>query len=243
MHSRSSLSRRFQKRVLLICVLFIGLFPLITFLLTTRREPRGSPPPSFSPGAPLSQSVNISSSTQIKRSVAPRTINCLRFQLDRYPPLLCHLRGNRAPNLVKGLIQYFSSKTQLFGMEFYRNEDVPSNGGDGPPYSLLQGRLTAEAFTLPSAGGQLPELLSPLNRNTIVRGDVAHISNGDFFIALANHDAWASSFTVFGALDQASLRSVTRMVQSEPYENVTHSTGTVMRMMRQPVKIVNISLT
>jgi cyclophilin family peptidyl-prolyl cis-trans isomerase len=76
----------------------------------------------------------------------------------------------------------------------------------------------------------------------IRRGDVAAINaagsgggGGDFFISLAAHDDWASSFTVWGRVT-AGMHVVQHLVQRE-YTQTLHSSGTAMRMLAAPVPI------
>ncbi|KAM7260759.1 hypothetical protein ACFE04_026234 [Oxalis oulophora] len=61
----------------------------------------------------------------------------------------------------------------------------------GPPFALLQGTLGAQGTVLK----EIPREFSPAIR----RGSVAWVGSGpEFFISLANHDEWKSTYTTFG---------------------------------------------
>jgi cyclophilin family peptidyl-prolyl cis-trans isomerase len=112
---------------------------------------------------------------------------------------------------------------------FVRNEaPPPASRPSGPPYALLQ--------------GQLPHILDctlPVEPSaTIRKGDVAAINgaantNGEFFISLGSHDGWSASFTVWGHVS-SGMHVVERIVEGA-YTETVHASGTVMRLLKQPV--------
>ncbi len=112
---------------------------------------------------------------------------------------------------------------------FLRNEALPpASRPSGPPYALLQ--------------GQLPHILDctlPVEPSvTIRKGDVAAINgaantNGEFFISLGSHDGWGASFTVWGHVS-SGFHVVERIVEGA-YTETVHDSGTVMRLLKEPI--------
>lgn len=115
------------------------------------------------------------------------------------------------------------------GFRFYRAEPVPPTWGDpqlpdnyfggrwGPPYALLQGSLKPAG----GLGAIAPAAADAgaLARPPIVRGDVAWAGGGgccDFFIALDRHPEWGTGHTVFGRVDEDSMRVVDDVLRRHP---------------------------
>ena len=64
------------------------------------------------------------------------------------------------------------------------------------------------------------------------RGSVARIQDGpDFFVALADHQEWGHSFTVWGELvGEAGMRTLEAIARL-PYHEQTGAGGTIMRLL------------
>jgi len=96
--------------------------------------------------------------------------------------------------------------------------------GNGPPYGLLQGKMDLDE--IPPKEGQLQHLKG---------GHLAIIPNStDFFIALSDHKEWGYGHTVAGIIgDWLAVE----LIGAQDYDEIKHeSFGTVMRMMRNPVR-------
>jgi len=133
-----------------------------------------------------------------------------------------------APNTVASIMNGLLNSPCSSCM-FLRNEALPpASRPSGPPYALLQ--------------GQLPHIFDctlPVEPSaTIRKGDVAAINgaantNGEFFISLGSHDGWAASFTVWGHVS-SGMHVVQRVVEGA-YTETVHASGTLMRLLEQPV--------
>jgi hypothetical protein len=117
--------------------------------------------------------------------------------------------------------------------EFYRSEAAPPpERPDGPPYGLFQGRMRG---LLPTAAAELKHEADA--GGGIRPGDVVRIQGADFFVALASHDSWAASFTVFGHLASATeLKALQDFAGQAAFHTSTHSSGTNMRLLDHPVR-------
>ncbi|XP_076912081.1 uncharacterized protein LOC143570282 [Bidens hawaiensis] len=118
----------------------------------------------------------------------------------KYGTLHIKLLPECAPHSVMHILELLTMR-HCIGYQFYRAEgrgqswDTKghhlNSASFGPPFALIQGTLEAEGVTFKKI--LLEEC--PI----IQRGAVAWIGSGpEFFISLANHEEWKTTYTVFG---------------------------------------------
>ena len=148
-----------------------------------------------------------------------------------FAPLRIVLRPDLSPKTVAAVVAAVGRGTAA-AATFYRNEAVPREppGQCGDilcgPYSLIQGRLPGLAGT--------PTEAMPIVR----RGYVARIQHSDdFFIALADHEEWGHSFTVWGELhDDAGMATLEAIARLPYREQKAAGASTIMRLLRDELE-------
>jgi hypothetical protein len=136
------------------------------------------------------------------------------------------LRADLSPQTVAAIVVAVGSGLET-AASFYRNEAVPTappaSCGDIAcgPYALIQGRLEGLLDT--------PDEAMPIVR----RGFVARIQRGpDFFVALADHNEWGHSFTVWGEVrDEASMATLEAITALPYHEQKAAGAATIMRLL------------
>eukprot|EP00756_Hemistasia_phaeocysticola_P065000 Hpha_TRINITY_DN8219_c0_g1::TRINITY_DN8219_c0_g1_i1::g.111872::m.111872 len=139
------------------------------------------------------------------------------------------LRPELAPSTVRRLVRTHTAGDGCKQCRWYRAEGVPlepppSCGAIGPcgPYSLVQGYLAG----LEGAPGE--------EKPFVMRGDVARIQGGDFFVSLGDHSGWGHAFTVFGRVEEGGMEVVEAMTRMRWREATSGQTK--MRLLEEPVQ-------
>jgi len=148
----------------------------------------------------------------------------LRLHFDRMGDVQVRLAHEAAPLACQVLCRIALSN----GLgKVHRAEPIPTSG-DGPPYALVQG-------TVSDASGELPRLPHegglPIGRGAVV----LIVGSADIFVALAPHPGWEVSMTVFGHVEEDTMRVMDSLAALSVH-TITHPVhGTVMSMLDQPV--------
>ena len=133
------------------------------------------------------------------------------------------LDHDTAPTAVGNLLEAARRRRQG---RFERAEARPEIP-DAPegPYALLQGTFDDSSMELAQEG----------TKATIRAGDLVLIPNTmSFYIALSNHDAWATSHTVIGSVTRLTV--VDTIVIQSTHDFVHPEYRTRMRMLDNPVR-------
>ncbi|OMO95793.1 hypothetical protein CCACVL1_05268 [Corchorus capsularis] len=143
-----------------------------------------------------------------------------------------------APHSVTYILELLTLR-HCAGCQIYRaesrGESWDSEGNHikdapfGPPFALIQGVLEAQGTPFK----KMPTEACP----TIRRGSVAWIGSGpEFFISLANHEEWRTSYTVFGSVLPEDMEIAEKIAQLPTRSDVWNNIN--VSVLQKPVPLV-----